>query len=84
MGVNSPKLSLLRSLAMLGAGGMEALGRILHVTPPIGREGVAFFGDDRTFSWQKAQKELGYTPRYDLSAGIARTVAWYRERELIR
>jgi nucleoside-diphosphate-sugar epimerase len=84
MGCASPKLSLPRSLAQLGAAGMEVLGGIAHITPPLGRDGVAFFGEDRTFSWQKAHNELGYSPRYDLSAGIARTVAWYRQREMIR
>jgi nucleoside-diphosphate-sugar epimerase len=84
MGAAKPKLSLPRPLALLGAVGMEALGRIAHKTPPLGRDGVAFFGEDRTFSWQKAQNDLGYYPRYDLFAGITRTVAWYRERDLIR
>jgi nucleoside-diphosphate-sugar epimerase len=84
MGAASPKLSLPRPLAMLGALGMEALGSIIHKNPPLGRDGVAFFGDDRTFSWEKAHKDLGYYPRFDLSAGITRTVAWYRERDLIR
>ncbi|MEU7163246.1 dTDP-glucose 4,6-dehydratase [Streptomyces morookaense] len=38
-------------------------------------------GHDRRYSvdWSKARRELGYTPRYDFSRGLAETVAWYRD-----
>ncbi|WP_217206798.1 dTDP-glucose 4,6-dehydratase [Streptomyces sp. AC550_RSS872] len=29
--------------------------------------------------WSKARTELGYRPRHDFTAGLAATVAWYRE-----
>ena len=48
--------------------------------PPLSRTGVAFFSEDALFSSKKATDELGYTPKYDLAEGVARTIAWYRER----
>jgi nucleoside-diphosphate-sugar epimerase len=59
--------------------GLEALGRASGWTPPLSRTGVAFFSEDRVFSWQKAKRELGYVPENDLAAGAEITVAWYRQ-----
>jgi dTDP-glucose 4,6-dehydratase len=38
-------------------------------------------GHDLRYSvdWSKARRELGYRPRHDFAAGLAETVAWYRE-----
>jgi dTDP-glucose 4,6-dehydratase len=30
--------------------------------------------------WGKAARDLGYRPRHDLAAGLAETVAWFRDR----
>jgi len=80
MGVRAPRLALPRWAAMLGASGLELLAWASRRKPPLSRTAVAFFSEDRWYSWQRAQEELGYTPEVDLAAGIARTVAWYRER----
>ena len=80
VGVSAPRLSLPKGLAMAGAAGLEVLGRMTGLTPPLSRAGVDFFGEDRQHSSQKAHDELGYVPRYDLKDGVDRTVAWYRER----
>jgi dTDP-glucose 4,6-dehydratase len=39
-------------------------------------------GHDLRYSvdWTKIRRELGYEPRCDFAAGLAETVAWYRER----
>jgi UDP-glucuronate decarboxylase len=29
----------------------------------------------------KARRELGWEPRVDLDEGLAKTIAWYRERQ---
>ena len=80
LGVRPPWMSLPRWSAMLGALGLELLGRVTGRRPPLSRTGVAFFSTDRLFSWQKAHEELGYTPEYDLATGVARTIAWYRQQ----
>jgi len=81
IGVPPPRLSLPQWSAAVAAFGLEALGRVTGWTPPLTRTGVAFFGEHRVFSWQKAHEHLGYTPRYDLRRGVDLTVAWYRQQE---
>lgn len=83
LGVAPPKLSLPKPVALWGALGLEMLGKVAGKRPPLSRTGVAFFSETRSFSWQKAQAELGYTPQFDLKSGIAETVAWYRENDLL-
>src|SRR6476469_3599783 len=34
----------------------------------------------RRVSSERARRELGWAPRYDFAAGLARTVEWYRQR----
>jgi nucleoside-diphosphate-sugar epimerase len=80
LGVRSPWLSVPRWVAETAARGSEAVAHLIGWTAPLSRTGVDFFSEDRVFSWQKAHNELGYTPQYDLAAGITRTAAWYRER----
>ncbi len=80
LGAEPPRVNLPRPLAWLGAGGLEAAGRILSKTPPLSRTGVAFFSENRRFSWEKARRELGYEPAFDLQAGVQRTVTWYQEQ----
>ncbi|MFC9248099.1 dTDP-glucose 4,6-dehydratase [Streptomyces sp. NPDC057136] len=38
-------------------------------------------GHDQRYSvdWSRARDELGYLPRHDFTAALARTVAWYRD-----
>lgn len=81
--VQMPRASLPRSVAWLGALALETVGRITRRHAPLSRSGVAFFSEDRRFSWAKAHDELGYTPRYDLATGIGKTVCWYRDNGLL-
>jgi nucleoside-diphosphate-sugar epimerase len=78
--VRPPRLNLPRWSAMLGATTLEAFGRISGWTPPLSRNGVAFFSEDRVVSGDKAQRELGFAPRHDIVDGAARTVTWYRQQ----
>lgn len=83
LGVAPPRLNLPRWLAMVGAAGLEMIAKIGRRPAPLSRSGVAFFSENRRFSWQKAHNELGYTPKYDLPTGVAQTVAWYQEQKLL-
>lgn len=38
---------------------------------------------DRAYSIEKAKRELGYRPKYDLKTGLKETVDWYRENGFI-
>jgi dihydroflavonol-4-reductase len=82
--VRPPWLRLPRPLAWWGAAALELAGKVTGRTPPLSRDGVAFFSENRRFSWQKAQSELGYSPHVDLAEGVTRTVAWYREQGLLQ
>ncbi|VAW30950.1 UDP-glucose 4-epimerase [hydrothermal vent metagenome] len=81
--VPPPKINLPHWFAFLGASGLEFMGKLLNKQPSLSRSGVAFFSEDRRFSWQKAKEELGYSPQYSLQRGVAKTVAWYRENNLL-
>ncbi len=83
LGVRAPRLSLPRLAAALGASALEVLARVTGGRPPLSRSGVDFFAADRVYSWSKARDELGYVPRHGLAAGVASTVAWYRERGML-
>jgi len=83
LGVKPPKLNLPRPIVMLGATGLELAGKLFRKRPPLSRTGVAFFSESRRFSWQKAHNELGYSPAFDLPAGVAATVAWYKKQKLL-
>ena len=76
--VPPPRLHVPRNLAIVGASGFEVLGKIMRKSPPLSRTGVAFFSEDRRFSWAKAERELSYRPQYDLKTGVEATIAWYR------
>jgi len=80
LGVRPPWINVPRWSAMLGAIGFEALRPVSGWKPPLSRTGVAFFSEDRIYSWQRAHDELGYTPEYDLATGVAGTIAWYRQQ----
>ncbi|MHC1709027.1 MAG: NAD-dependent epimerase/dehydratase family protein [Methanomassiliicoccales archaeon] len=43
------------------------------------RETVESVTSDRAFRIDRARRDLGYEPVYDLPEGMAETVAWYRE-----
>ena len=50
--------------------------------PPLTRLGVAFIGRRQRFSIEKARRELGFTPTYDLRAAIELTAEWYLRRRV--
>jgi nucleoside-diphosphate-sugar epimerase len=83
LGVSPPWLSLPRPAAMLGATVLEQAGKTFRRKPPLSRAGVAFFSEDRVFSCERARVELGWAPEHDVASGVASTVAWYRERDLL-
>jgi len=83
LGVRPPRLAIPRPVAWMAALALEGLGQVSGKEPPLSRTGVAFFSENRRFSWQKAQRELGYTPQFDLQLGVQKTVSWYREQGLL-
>jgi dihydroflavonol-4-reductase len=81
--VRRPIFSTAKPIALAGADILERIGGFLGFEPPLSRSSVLFFSEDRQFSYQKAQEELGYTPKVSLSVGIRQTIAWYKEQDLL-
>lgn len=57
--------------------------KMIGISPPLYPRRVEFFSKDRAFSIDKARDILGYSPKVDLQEGLARTAAWYKEKNLI-
>jgi nucleoside-diphosphate-sugar epimerase len=57
----------------------RAMGRRNAAPPPLTTYGVTLQGRDQQFSIERARKELGYAPEYDVKRGVAEGVRWYRE-----
>lgn len=47
---------------------------------PLGRSKLAFFLRGKPIDSSKIERELGFRPKIDLASGLARSIAWYRER----
>ena len=82
LGVRTP-LRVPLWLGQSAAAGIETLGNILRIDPPLNRARLKFFTENRAFSTAKAQKLLGYRPMYDLEAGLAKTIAWYKQHQYL-
>jgi nucleoside-diphosphate-sugar epimerase len=55
----------------------QAMGRRKAVPPPLTTYGVTLLGGDQRFSIEKARRELGYAPEFDIKRGVAEGVRWY-------
>ena len=62
----------------------RALGRRGNAPPPITTYGITLLGSNQEFSIEKARRDFGYEPEYDIIRGVAEGVRWYRRaRELL-
>jgi nucleoside-diphosphate-sugar epimerase len=55
----------------------QALGRRNAAPPPVTTYGITLAGGDQQFSIDKARRELGYEPEFDVKRGVAEGVRWY-------
>ncbi len=55
----------------------KALGRRNSAPPPVTTYGVTLLGGNQEYSIEKAQRELGYKPEYDVIRGVFEGVNWY-------
>jgi nucleoside-diphosphate-sugar epimerase len=68
-------------VAYAAANMCEVLAKLTRYPAPIlTRAQVKFFTENRAFSIEKAQSELGYSPNPDLRDGVRQTVHWYRDK----
>ena len=56
----------------------QAMGRRDAAPPPLTTYGITLQGGDQQFSIDKARRELGYAPQFNIQRGVAEGVKWYR------
>jgi nucleoside-diphosphate-sugar epimerase len=56
----------------------KAVDRRKVAPPPLTTYGVTLLGRNQQFSVEKARRDLGYVPEYDVKRGVAEGIAWYR------
>ncbi len=61
----------------------ELVCKPFGINPPLYRRRVDFFRKDRSFTIEKARRELGFAPKVDPAAGLKKTAVWYEEQGLI-
>lgn len=61
----------------------ELICKPFGVKPPLFRRRVGFFTHNRAFDISKAKNELGYHPRWSERDGIAKTIEWYQQENLL-
>jgi nucleoside-diphosphate-sugar epimerase len=83
LGARPPWLHLPVPLVRAGAWAAELAGSVSGIRPPLSREGVRFFTESRAFSTEKAERELGWTPKVEIEEGTRRAVEWYRQEGLL-
>jgi nucleoside-diphosphate-sugar epimerase len=57
----------------------QAAGRRNAAPPPFTTYGVTLQGGEQAFSIERAKRELGYAPEYDVERGVTEGVRWYLE-----
>lgn len=57
----------------------RAAGRRRGGPPPLTTYGVTLLGGDQRFSIDRARRELGYAPEFDVRSAVAAGVRWYRD-----
>ncbi len=55
----------------------QALGRRKSDPPPVTTYGITLLGGNQEFSIEKARRELGYEPQFDMIRGVSQGVKWY-------
>ncbi len=73
-----------KSIAYVVAIILETIALMTKREPLLNRGRIDTLTSSPTFSIKKAQRELGYEPKFNLEEGIAKTIAWYRKNEVLR
>ncbi len=75
-GVRPPRINAPIWLAKLGVPVVEAYGRVRKQEPLYTRESLAVLESHGRFNWDKARRDLGYTPR-PFAETVRDTYAWF-------
>ncbi len=76
--VNVPKW-----LTFLIAHIMEGISKVFHINPVISLSRAIMMCNNFGYNIEKAKKELGYQPKYDLKTGMINTINYYKQNNLL-
>ncbi|REL33187.1 NAD-dependent epimerase/dehydratase family protein [Rhodohalobacter sp. SW132] len=79
MGKKSMSLKLNPGIVKKVAGFIETTASLFGSYPVVNREKAREMILEWTCSYEKAERELGYTPNVSLAEGISRTLHWYKK-----
>lgn len=84
LGVKLIHINLGYHLSILAATAIDrTMQALLHKEGFVSKNKIDFLSVDHSSSIQKAQTLLGYCPQYTLEQGLAATLAWCREENLL-
>ena len=85
LGIAAPTKRIPPPVAFAACSVAEAVARARGAkeAPRLSRGRMRFLYYNQLYSGEKAQRELGYRPRFTYREGIAPTLAWYREQGLL-
>ena len=78
-GVRLLKIRIPLIFANITATVLELMAKVGNFEPLLTSSRVKFFTENRVFSIQKAQNELGYRSKIGFREGVKRTIHWYRQ-----
>lgn len=61
----------------------ELICQPFGIEPPLFRRRVDFFRKDRSFTIDKARRELSFQPKVDVRSGVTQTARWYEAEGLM-
>ena len=61
----------------------RAAGRRKAAPPPLTTYGVTLMGRNQQFSVDRARRELGYVPEFNIKRGVSQGVLWYHNRDRV-
>jgi nucleoside-diphosphate-sugar epimerase len=84
LGVRAFEMKIPAFVVSIAASIASALGALIGKTFPLNRDKMnEILPDYWICSTEKAKLMLGYSPKYNLSTGMADAIQWYRERKWI-
>ncbi len=83
LGKPNPKFRIPFYPVFLAAIICDSFCRPFGLTPPIYSRRVEFFHKDRSFSFEKAKRLLGYQPQVGLQEGLLMTANWYKSNRMV-
>lgn len=83
LGVPSPRFQLPALPLTVLFGLVESGFRLVRRKPPVFRRSMNFFTKSVAFDVSKAKAVLGFQSEFDVPAGVAKAIAWYRENGLL-